>query len=308
MNHTKNDKAINFPSNKEIEDCISSAFIRKVDIEDLRLKAFKESTMHFWRRYRFKTFFFRKIISPLKSVSRVKKEYAQVWLTEQYPGSADINHKYFLAWGNKTIEVIGWAEKRVHLMILSKVISQTKVKTYLEVGSGNGAMLMMLSTMHPNVKFVGVELTEEGVSAAKRMQLNDSLPIEMIKFVPGLIKDEKAFKRVDFIQGNAADLPFENNKFDFISTSLALEQMRDVQKLALKEISRVSAKYAGLLEPFPDFNQTPLRKIYTEAREYFSIPSTDLQIYGLEVKQVFTDFPSKLTRGVAYVLSTKVTS
>jgi hypothetical protein len=41
-------------------------------------------------------------------------------------------------------------------------------------------------------------------------------------------------------------MPFKKNKFDLVSTTLALEQMRAVQEVALKEISRVSKNYISL--------------------------------------------------------------
>ena len=296
---------MNYLKTSEIRKCINKYLIREVSPFDRKLLDFIETSTKFWNFYRIKSLAFKILFGSLKSVSRVNSSYTQAWSTNQFPGHKDIKSKNYLQWRDKILEVRDWGEKRVHLLILSRTITSTKIKTYLEVGCGNGAMLMMLSTMHPDVDFVGIELTEQGVASAKKMQSLRYLPAGMIEFIPEKIKDASAFKRVTFLQGNAASLPFKKNKFGLVSTTLALEQMRAVQEVALKEISRVSKNYISLLEPFPDFNQTKLRKAYTKAREYFSIPTTELNLFGLRVLYVFDNFPSKINRGTAFVLAKK---
>lgn len=298
-------KKINFPTRNEIQKCLKKYLVSKVDANDATLKSKIISMTRFWKLYFYKYFIYKKFIGSLKSVARVDKEYTQVWSTNQYPGSLDINNNFYLSWNNDFFEVKGWGEKRIHLLIISNVLSQLKPKTYLEVGCGNGAMLMMLSVMHPDVLFTGVELTEAGVSAAKKMQKRKNLPNGMIDFLPKKAINLKAFKNIQFIKGNAKNLPFDDSQFDFVNTSLALEQMNSIQDFALNEISRVSKSYISLLEPFPDCNKTKLRKNYTKARNYFSVSIEDLKKYNLTNMQTFFDFPQKITRGVGYVLSLK---
>jgi len=297
---------INYPKPIEIRRCINNYLIREVSPSDRKLLDFIKSSTRFWIFYRLKSLAFKIFFGSFKTVSRVNSSYTQVWSTNQFPGHKDIKSKNYLLWGDEILEVRDWGEKRVHLLILSRIIASTRIKTYLEVGCGNGAMLMMLSTMHPDVHFVGIELTEQGVVSAKKIQSLRNLPAGMMEFIPETIKDASAFKRVTFMQGNAATLPFEKNKFDLVSTTLALEQMKAIQKRVLKEISRVSKNYVSLLEPFPDFNQTKLRKAYTKGRDYFSIPTTKLNFFGLRILSVFDDFPSKIYRGAALVLAKKM--
>ncbi len=257
-----------------------------------------------WRFNYIKSCISRLFRGSAKKVGRVKSEYSQVWATAQYPGSLEISESSSsLFWGSEGYILQGWAEKRVHLLLFSKLLSKLKPKRVLEVGSGNGAMLMMLSLMHPDIEFVGIELTDVGVNAAKKMQNQDKLSQSMIDFLPYPAQDSLAYKKVSFQVGNAMQLPFEAASFDVCITSLALEQMNNIKAAVLRELARVVADYVLMIEPFPNFNKHPIQRYYTKARDYFSVNVVDLTNYGLEPVYVFGDFPSKITRGVGLVVA-----
>lgn len=295
----------NILTTKEIKKCLDGFILEKIKPQNKELNKFISSNISFFRFYKLKNILRNVLLKRLKAVSRVEKEYTQVWNTKQYPGSDDLKGGSYHYWNNEYYVLEGWASKRVHLLLFSKVIAATKPKNYIEIGSGNGVMLMMLSLMHPNVNFVGLELTEAGVNAAKSLQKLDKLPGEILKFIPANIKDPKAFKRVKFIQGNATKIPSKDNSFDFVATSLALEQMAAIQNKALEEILRVSRGYIGLLEPFRDYNTSKLQKIYTSARDYLSLTTEDIEKLNLKVILKFSDFPQKLIRGAVYLLAKK---
>jgi len=293
-------------SQQEILDTLSPYLVRNVSSDDKEWSLKETSVTNKWIWYFIKSRLRRFLLGNSKKVSTVNKEYSQVWSTNQYPGQNDIASVNMLMWGDDRLEVYGWGEKRVHLFIFSKVIERLKPKRILEVGCGNGAMLMMLSVMQPDVEFTGVELTEAGINAAKKMQAADELPKEMIEFVPRAVVDRAAYKRVKFEKGNALSLPFPDDSFDLVNTSLALEQMNAIQNQAITEIARVSNGYVAMIEPFPDFNKTPLRRLYTKTRDYFSVPVNQLPLFSLNPVAITGDFPSKIFRGVGFVLSSKV--
>lgn len=294
-----------FLNENEIISCIKPYVIKEVNSNSESWKIFMSNSLKYWKLYRIRMFIKKLFLGTLKTVKRVNKEYTQVWNTNQYPGSKDIASSRFLLHHNKIYEVFGWGEKRVHLLMFSKLISQIKPKKYLEVGCGNGVMLMMLSLMHPEVEFIGIELTQSGIDAAKKMQGLNQLPKEILDFVPGLVKDPVAFKKIIFNQGNAADLLYADNEFDLVCTSLALEQMHAIQEEAIIELGRVSKKFIVMLEPFLDFNKTNLQKAHTSARNYLSLSVSDLARLGLNVLAVFDKFPCKITRGAGFVLAEK---
>ncbi len=220
------------------------------------------------------------------------------------PGAPAIeNSRYFLRWGEQGLEVRGWAEKRVHLLLFSSVLRSIRPSTVLEVGSGNGLILMMLAVGHPNISFTGIELTDAGVQAARRLQAQTSLPEAVLASLPFQVADAAAFRRVEFRQGNAASLPFPSATFDLAMTSLALEQMNEVKDSAFRELARVARSKVVMLEPFRDFNRTPERRYYTQSRNYISSGVGDLRNYGLRPVEVFEDFPSKVNRGVGLIVA-----
>ena len=239
-----------------------------------------------------------------KEVARVSHDYSLTWAGELLPGTPEVESaRYFMRWNAAGIEVRGWAEKRVHLLLFSRLLDALRPATVLEVGSGNGAVLMMLATGHPEIRFTGIELTQAGVDAAQRLQVAASLPAGLLSFLPYAAADPQAFRRVDFRQGNAAKLPFADTSFDLLLTSLALEQMNQVKREALSEIARVSRKWVVMLEPFRDFNASLEQQVHTRGQDYLSAAVADLPSFGLKPLYVFHDFPAKVTRGVGLVVA-----
>jgi ubiquinone/menaquinone biosynthesis C-methylase UbiE len=256
------------------------------------------------RRQFFKNRLKRLVFGSLKSVRRVKGGYGQVWALDMYPGTPTVDESvHWLRWEQQGFRVKGWAEKRIHLLLLMKIIHALKPARVLEVGSGNGAMSMMLSTLCPGVEFNGIELTETGVQMARKIQLLDTLPAGMLQFLPAPPLNPAGFRQVNFQVGNAKNLPFPPNSIDLVFSSLALEQMKAVQAEVLSEMSRVSTDHVFMIEPFPDFNKTKEQRYYTIANEYFSVPVSGLTNHGLTPASVFSDFPSKIYRGVGAVLA-----
>lgn len=239
-----------------------------------------------------------------KKVARVHHDYSRAWALEQVPGAAAVeNARYLMRWGERGLEVRGWAEKRVHLLLLSRILEELRPTTVLEVGSGNGMVLMMLATGHPAIQFTGIELTQSGIQAAQRVQAQPELPPAVLSFLPFATADGGAFRRVEFREGNAAALPWPDDSFDLVLTSLALEQMNQVRREALTGLARVAKRWVVMLEPFRDFNLTPERQLHTRSHDYFAATVADLPRYGLRPVHVFDDFPSKVNRGVGLVVA-----
>ena len=160
-------------------------------------------------------------------------DYSQLW-SQTTDRAADT--RTILQWGPEGVEVTGRAEKRLHIMLLSDVLSSLRPRSVLEVGSGNGLVSMSLALMHPEIRFAGIELTSAGVKAAQTLQASADLPAEFGELIATAPQDPSAHKRVEFRTGNAASLPFEAASFDLALTSLALEQMSAVVEAALREI------------------------------------------------------------------------
>ncbi len=114
---------------------------------------------------------------------------------------------------------------RIRQLLLARVIEKLAPNRVLEVGSGNGINLIMLSGLFPNVAFTGVELTEAGHESAISLQRQPQLPAYLQMFSPLSIVDPQAYRRIAFLRGNAADLPIPEGDFDLVYSVLAVEQM-----------------------------------------------------------------------------------
>lgn len=115
--------------------------------------------------------------------------------------------KYFNDFLNKKkrelfIDIIGW-------------IKPSKI---LDVGSGNGIFSLEMSNHFKSV--VGLEFSERIIFAEKYL-------------------NQTSNKNIKFVKGDATNIKFKDNSFDFVYCTGVVEHILDINK-AIKEIVRVS--------------------------------------------------------------------
>jgi ubiquinone/menaquinone biosynthesis C-methylase UbiE len=200
------------------------------------------------------------------------------------------------AWtyGAETMFATASAGARARLLTLMRVIAWLRPRTVLEVGAGNSVNALILACRFPELRVTTVELTEGGVAVARAAQAEAALPMVLQRFSPEPLVDVQAHRRVDVRQGSAAALPLAAGAVDLVYSSLALEQMEEVRDAALREIARVTAGHAALLEPFADCNNRGLRRAYRLARQHFGGRVADLPAYGLDPIVVTDDLPGEI--------------
>jgi ubiquinone/menaquinone biosynthesis C-methylase UbiE len=101
---------------------------------------------------------------------------------------------------------------------LAKIIAShrgTGALTVLDVGSGTGRLLALLSTANPSDDYVGVDPAEQMVSVAK-----------------------SSYPEMRFLEATAEHLPFEDSSFDLVFTTDSFHHWHD-QLQGLREIARV---------------------------------------------------------------------
>ena len=235
-------------------------------------------------------------------------EYSDVWSGTEYRNySLEILPPRYSPWewNGQNMLASAFGGTRVRQLLLASAIEHLKPASVLEVGCGNGINLLMLSGLFPEVKFTGVELTDEGFEAATGFQQKSHFPEEMESFAVMPIKDNTAYKRVNFTRGSAADLSFDDNAFDLVYTVLALEQMERIRDKALSEIARVARKHTLMIEPFYDVNNTGWERANVVRRNYFCGRIDDLPKYKLDPVQAIYDFPQEVFLKACAVLSEK---
>lgn len=194
---------------------------------------------------------------------------------------------------------------RVRQVMLVRMLEQLRPRRVLEVGCGNGINLMLLSGRFPDIAFTGVELTRAGQAAAQDFQQQTEMPAALQSYAPLPLTDTTAFRRVDFRQGNAADLPFEAGSFDLVYSCLALEQMERIRPQALAEVARVCSRHAFLIEPFRDMNDSGWPRRNVIRRDYFRGRIEELKDHGLTPVWATNDFPQEAFLKVCAVLAEK---
>jgi SAM-dependent methyltransferase len=242
-----------------------------------------------------------------RSTERVRKEYDTAWSVghERYdPARPKAKFTPWL-WREKRILFNAAGAPRFRLLIYAAVIEQLKPKRVLEVGSGDGINLLMLAGAFTEISFTGLELTKQGLAAARTVQRLPHLPEPLRGYSPLPERDKSAFQGVEFVQGNASAMPFTEGAFDLVMTVLAVEQMERVRVAALAEISRVAGKYILNLEPFHEVNASVFRRLNVRLRDYFRGSIDELPNYGLKPLWATADFPQEVLLGAALVLSRK---
>jgi ubiquinone/menaquinone biosynthesis C-methylase UbiE len=206
-------------------------------------------------------------------------------------------------WGNDRMLARGIGTKRVHLMLLKRALEAINPRDVLEVGSGYGINLFILAGYFPEVHFSGVELTKQGLLAAKAIGHTSSMPKEIVEFAQDRFLDVTAHQRVNFFQGSAVHLPFANDSFDVVYTVLALEAMEEIRHQALRELGRVARKYVIMIEPFLEFNDRGIRYYYHTRQQYFRGKINELHQDGLDPVWVYSDIPHKIRLWPAMVIA-----
>ena len=240
----------------------------------------------------------------------IQSEYHQAWSSGhgRYDVAAGPMKPAAWRWNEKKLAIDGMAAARIRAPLLCAVISRLQPKKVLEVGCGNGINLFSIAGEFPDVEFTGIDLTPAGIEAARALQAEDRLPRALAEYIPLPIADPSAFKRVRFVQGSAAELPFADGEFDLVYTVLAVEQMERIRDKALAEIARVTSGHVLMLEPFRDANLKGMRRLYALSRNYFRGSIKGLQRFGLEPVWATEDFPQEAFLGSPLVLAQKVQS
>jgi SAM-dependent methyltransferase len=238
----------------------------------------------------------------------VVSEYSDAWRAIDYGiyglGAPQRNYTPW-EWHGRRMFASDVGATRFRQLFLIRFIERLQPRRVLEVGCGNGINLILLAGRFPEIAFTGVELTEAGHCAARELQKQSELPPALRDYAPLPLADTTAFRRIQFLQGNATSLPFEDGSFDLVITVLALEQMERVRTQALGEIARVAGRHTLMIEPFQDINTALWPRLNVLRRDYFRGRIADLGRCDLEPVLAFDDYPQETFLKTCAVLAAK---
>ncbi len=224
------------------------------------------------------------------------REYDKAWQLSEYDHYALNKPLVRISpwqWQDRCFLASDVGATRFRQLFLIRLLEQLKPRRLVEIGCGNGINLLLLAGYFPDIEMTGLELTQQGHHAALQFQQQTCLPEAMQSYAPLPLADLTAFRRIRFIQGSAAELPFATDHFDVVLTILALEQMEALRHRALREIARVTGKWALLFEPFRDVNDQGWARYNILRRGYFQGRIGELQRYELNPLWACTDFPQE---------------
>lgn len=197
-------------------------------------------------------------------------------------------------WRDRGMLLAPQAIRLVHLLYFLRVIDALRPRRVLEIGCGNGNIILTLATLYPEIEFAGLELTEAGIAAARQMQTLETLPAVMTANLPRAMHDPAAHRRVELKVGDARALPYAPRAFDLVLTRLALEQMEQIRHQALAETTRVADRAVALIEPWREFNRVDPGRAYVRRMGYFKGRTSALERLGFRLVLVTDDIPQKV--------------
>jgi SAM-dependent methyltransferase len=297
------------PSRAELEAAVAPFVVKRMPLSTAEWKELYERAAKkerkLFRRHQWKQWFpWRKHARPKELVST---HYETHWSKLDWPKvrNPPVEKPVLCTWGDEGLLVRRYGRKRAHHLFFSRLMQSLAPENALEIGSGNGINLLIMSTLFPRVRWSGVELTEAGVAVGRSIQYEPELPAVLQEFSVEPVADPKAHRYVEMQQGDASKLPFPDKSFDLVFSFQALEQMQIVRDAAVSEMARVARRWVVLTEPLDDFNQDEIKVHYMRARGYLDLNTKELGRFGLEPVFVFGDFPQKLTSGVGIAVCKK---
>jgi demethylmenaquinone methyltransferase / 2-methoxy-6-polyprenyl-1,4-benzoquinol methylase len=151
----------------------------------------------------------------------------------------NISHRYdflnhFLSLGIDKL----WRKKAIHLL------RSRNPKLILDVATGTGDFAIQALTLNPD-KIIGVDIS------------TGMLDMGRVK-----IRDQKLESKIELLEGDSENLPFEENKFDAITVAFGVRNFENLE-LGLREIMRV-LKPGGMLVvlEFSKPRSFPFKQLY----------------------------------------------
>ncbi len=206
-------------------------------------------------------------------------------------------------WRRRGMFVAPQVLRQIHLLYLMRAVEVLQPRRVLEVGCGNGNVILTLAARFPRVMFSGVELTAKGVAVGQAAQQQLKLPASLVENSPEPLLDLSAHCRAELRVGDARALPYPDRSFDLVYTRLALEQMEQIREKALKEIGRVSSRAMLLIEPWRDYNLTDPGRAYVRRMGYFTGRIQNLEKLGFKVALSTADIPQKVQFNIGPVVA-----
>ena len=104
----------------------------------------------------------------------------------------------------------------------AKLVAKAQPKKILDLATGTGDLAIALAKHNPQAHITGVDFSEK-----------------MLEIGKAKIQKQHLGNQIELLQGDAANLPFENHSFDAVTVAFGVRNFEDLDK-GLSEIFRVT--------------------------------------------------------------------
>jgi len=275
---------------------ISSAEARK------RLRARRRNLIHMTlQRVKDRLFEGRR-----RDVATVENFYDKAHAADEFAGYAPARRRVTYVDDGKVLSMCGVGNYRYKSALIEQVIEQLAPESVCEAGCGRVRHLAYFAPRFPKIRFAGFDISANAIEFGRRLQSGDAFDPRLPER-PGPLDeaDMERVRAVSLFKANAADLAdVADDSFELVYTVSALEQMQTIAPAALRELHRVTRRYAVFCEPFADNNDI-LQRAYLWAGDYFRLPIRSLESFGFRVVDVVA-LPTKPTFTDTLVLAEKI--
>jgi ubiquinone/menaquinone biosynthesis C-methylase UbiE len=132
------------------------------------------------------------------------------------------------------------AASHIELLKLASNSELVQGETGIDAGCGNGGSVIAMANQHPDIRFIGIDLTGSLQLAATRTE---------------------NISNIRFVQGNLMALPLAKHAFDFIYSFGVLHHTRDPQTAFRSLLERLRPGGRITIFVYKDFTDLPLKKM-----------------------------------------------
>ena len=177
--------------------------------------------------------------------------------------SAHIIKEYNKAWADK---ITGNSDHGISKVVeaLSDEIARYGIKSVLELGCGNGRVLVPLAKKNLNVKFGGVDISEEGIRQVKAMLPDAQFYHQDIRDMANLTA----------------------HQWDLVFTHVAIEQLPRDYMQVYQQAYRLSSHYAIFVEEYKEL-QSWLNRFYLYKYGYHCQSFKEVEKVGFKILKFY---------------------
>lgn len=256
----------------------------------------------------------RKIRNLLK-ITKKKTVRDSKTVNYKYEEIYDLSNEKWISFRNKRNDSFnysfhisifsGWYVYFLHNNFIKDLVNQTSSQKILEVGSGRGQNCILQILFNNKINITGIEYSQKGVARSKELLKNiPEIFFEISNIKTNVFEKKEINQKINFVSGDATNMPFKDKSFDLSFTNLVLEQMPYDYEKVLNEMVRVTRNYCIFIEPFYDQNSNEGLD-YLKSQDYFRFKYDNFKIFNLEPIFYTTDFPQRLKFKVG-LLFTKI--